>query len=289
MHRAIGAICHTVMPMEVKHLEPALNVDDVAVAAWEPDSGCVDPLAATFSFVEAGRSLGVQVMEDTTVVDLTIGGGHIVGLRTERGYLNTPVVVNAAGPWAVRVAQMAEIGAPIANERRQVGVFGRPPELRRPHVAVIDEVKGTYFRPDHETATLVGIDARGDAANPDEFNRAVDADFPQRARGLLAERMPGMQRAVFRGGWSGIFDITPDGKAILGAAGPEGFFMACGFSGTGFKLAPAVGICLSELILTGQSKTVDISPFRLSRYLERQPIRGEWEYEGGSIAPESGQ
>lgn len=285
MHRAIGAKAQAVTPLEIGFIEPALDTTSVAVAAWEPESGCVNPLGATFGFAEAAREKGVEAQLDTTVVDLTVTANRIVGVRTNRGYVNTEVVVNAAGPWAGHVAQMVDVAVPIAVQRHQVAVFGQPPELRRRHVAVMDHLTGIYLRPEGEEATQVGIDQRGEEADPDGYNRALDLDFPELARRRLAVRLPAMAHGVFRGGWSGLFDLTPDGKAILGAAGPEGFYLACGFSGAGFKLAPAVGLCMSELIVGGLSKTVDLTPFRLSRFAQGQPIRGEWEYEpGGGFA-----
>ncbi len=281
MHRAIGAKAHAIPPTEIAHIEPALDVADVAVAAWEPDSGYVGPVAATHSFAEAARQRGVNLELDTTVVDVTVAGGRVVGVRTDRGYCNAGVVVNAAGPWAGRIGQMVDVRLPLSVERRQVASFSQPPELRRQHVGVIDRVNGTYFRPEWGISTLAGLDRVGGQAELDGFSPAVDSDFPATIRRLLAARMPAMAHAVYRGGWSGLIDLAPDGKAILSAAGPEGFYLACGFAGTGFKLAPAVGLCLAELITGGQAKTVDLTPFRLSRFAEGQPIRGEWEYQGG--------
>jgi sarcosine oxidase subunit beta len=138
-----------------------------------------------------------------------------------------------------------------------------------------------YFRPENNMATMVGTGDGEDNVNPDAYNEAVDKDFPPFARNKASQRAPVFARAVSRGGWSGIYDMTPDGKAILGQAGPEGFYLACGLSGTGFKKAPAIGRCLTEMITQGQSTTVDITPFRLSRFAEGQPIRGHHEYGDG--------
>jgi sarcosine oxidase subunit beta len=281
MHRAIGAKAQAVTPLEIGQIDPALDSTGVAVAAWEPDSGYVNPMEATYAFVEAARDRGVDLELDTSVVDVTVTGGRVVGLRTDRGYCSTGVVVNAAGAWAARVAHIVDVKLPLAVERRQVAAFGQPPEIGRRSVTVMDDVNGIYFRPDGDATILTAIDRAGEVTDVDGFNRIVDAEFPDSARRLLASRVPAMGRAAYRGGWAGVVDLTPDGKAVLGAAGPEGFFLACGFSGTGFKLAPAVGICMAELITSGQARTVDIHPFRPERFAEGQPIRGEWEYGSG--------
>jgi sarcosine oxidase subunit beta len=77
------------------------------------------------------------------------------------------------------------------------------------------------------------------------------------------------------GGYDG---ITPDQHPFLGAAGPDGFYLDCGFSGTGFKTAPAVGLCMSEFILDGASKSVDLSIYAPDRFSRGKPIEGEHNY-----------
>ncbi len=77
-----------------------------------------------------------------------------------------------------------------------------------------------------------------------------------------------MEQASLHSAHGGFDGITPDQRAILGAAGPEGLYLVCGFSGTGFKIGPAVGACMAELIVDGAARTVDISPFRFERFAE---------------------
>jgi sarcosine oxidase subunit beta len=166
-------------------------------------------------------------------------------------------------------------------ERNQIGVFRQPRELLRRHCVVADISVGMYFKPEDTIATVVGAGAGEEGVDPDAYNEAVDAAFPSFARRKASQRAPVFSRAVSRGGWSGIYDMTPDGKAVLGQAGPEGFYLACGLSGTGFKKAPAIGQCLTELITQGRSTTVDLTPFRLGRFAEGQPIRGQHEYGEG--------
>jgi sarcosine oxidase subunit beta len=88
-----------------------------------------------------------------------------------------------------------------------------------------------------------------------------------------------MERGALHSAHGGYDGITPDQRAILDQAGPEGFFVACGFSGTGFKIGPAVGACMAERILDGRAVTFDITPFRLSRFSEGKPLTGEHAYD----------
>jgi sarcosine oxidase subunit beta len=87
-----------------------------------------------------------------------------------------------------------------------------------------------------------------------------------------------MDRGSLQSAATGYDGLTPDQRAILDQAGPQGFYLECGFSGTGFKIAPAVGACMAEWIVDGKPRTVDISPFRLSRFAEGRRLTGEHAY-----------
>ena len=94
-----------------------------------------------------------------------------------------------------------------------------------------------------------------------------------------ASRIPLMEQGSLHSTHGGIDGITPDQRAILGQAGPDGFYLACGFSGTGFKIGPAVGLCMAELIVDGRAQAVDIAPFALSRFAEGKKLVGEHAYD----------
>jgi glycine/D-amino acid oxidase-like deaminating enzyme len=80
-------------------------------------------------------------------------------------------------------------------------------------------------------------------------------------------------------GVTGVYDMTPDSRPLLGEIpGISGLYVCAGFSGMGFKISPAIGVVMSELVLDGKSSTVDISAFRPSRFAENRPIKAEYEY-----------
>ncbi len=281
MHRRLGVNSQLVTPEEVKSIEPAYRVDDFALAAYEPDSGYADPLLTTFALARRARELGATIREGVAVGRIVASNSRVTGVETGDGMIESPIVINAAGCWAAPLAKTVGVEAPIVVQRNQVAVLRQPPDMMRQHACTADVRLGFYFRPDGSGATQIGAGAGQDGVDPDGYNHAVDADFVELAKSKVKQRVPQLERGVFRGGWSGIYDMTPDGKAILDRAGPEGFYLACGFSGTGFKKAPAVGKCLSEWIVEGQPRTVDLRPFRLSRWAEGQPLRGEHEYGAG--------
>lgn len=282
MHQRVGVNTRVVSPHEVKDIEPACTLARVALGAYEPDSGYADPLLTTFAFARRARDLGADLREGVVVTSVLSDASRVWGVRTDQGTIEAPVVINAAGCWAAQLGRMVGLDIPITVQRNQIALLRQPRELLRRHCVVADITVGMYFRPEESVATLVGAGPGEDGVDPDAYNEAVEADFPPFARRKASERAPVLAHAVSRGGWSGIYDMTPDGKAVLGQAGPEGFYLACGLSGTGFKKAPAIGQCLTELITQGQSKTADLTPFRLSRFAEGQLLHGPHEYgEGG--------
>ncbi|HJY84955.1 MAG TPA: FAD-binding oxidoreductase [Candidatus Binatia bacterium] len=281
MHQWIGVNTRVVSPQEAKDIEPACTLERVALGAYEADSGYADPLLTTFAFAKRAREFGADLHEGVAVTGVLSNTSRVRGVRTDQGTIEAPVVINAAGCWAARLGRLVGLDIPITVQRNQIALLRQPRELLRRHCVVADITVGMYFRPEESIATMVGAGAGEDGVDPDTYNEAVDADFPPFARRKASERAPILERAVSRGGWSGIYDMTPDGKAILGQAGPEGFYLACGLSGTGFKKAPAIGQCLTELVTQGQSKTADLTPFRLSRFAEGQPLRGRYEYSDG--------
>ena len=141
---------------------------------------------------------------------------------------------------------------------------------------VIDSAHGMYFRPEGSELVLVGLeDDSGMGGSPDRETAEADPDFRDRATERIIRRVPGLIDGTFRTSHSGQDGITPDQRPILGAAGPDGFYLDCGHSGTGFKTAPAVGLGMSELILDGAATSVDIAPFAFERFAEGRLLVGE--------------
>ena len=127
---------------------------------------------------------------------------------------------------------------------------------------------------------LVGLESGSEVGgSPDRPLAAGHARPPStRWRRACVGALPWMQAGTFRTAHGGQDGITPDERPILGPAGPDGFYLACGFSGTGFKTAPAIGASLAEWILDGRPATVDITPYDSRRFAEGRPLVGEHPY-----------
>lgn len=280
MHQGIGIPSLLVRGEDVSRLAPDFMVDDVELAAYEPESGYADPSATTTSLMDAARRGGAQLLQGCRVVGIQVSGGKVTGVETNQGIFSTPVVVNAAGSWAGEVARMVEVDLPITTWRHDTMFIKRPPGLAVSHPTVIDDPHSMYFRSETGGLTLVGLeDGNPLGDSPDGYTDRAQPGFIERAIDRICLRIPSMERATLHSDHGGYDGITPDQRAVIGPAGPQGFYLQCGFSGTGFKIGPAVGACLVELILDGAAQTVDISPFNPQRFANDQLLKGEHSYD----------
>ena len=194
-----------------------------------------------------------------------------VAVITNQGAIETPMVVNAAGPWLARVARLAGIDLPVVPYRRQIFVTNPFPAIPDPVPMVIDFQPSFYFRKEGP-GILMGMT---DDAEPPSFNTHVDWNFLEQVVDKAVHRAPVLAQAGFMDGWGGLYAVTPDDNPILGPVPEiEGFFCAGGFSGHGFMLSPAVGRVLAELILRGHAQP-DISALSIHRLREGREFREE--------------
>jgi sarcosine oxidase subunit beta len=281
MLQHVGINTSVISAQELRELQPFTQVDDLTVAAYEPDSGYADPRATATIFMQQAQRQGATLREGVAVSAIRIDGGRVVGVDTSDGRFDAPRVVVMAGPWSDRLLRTVDIDFPLIPQRAQIAFYHRPPPLAKGHMVFIDGALGTYFRPHGEGLTLIGVGhwKPEPPPDPDCYNEANDSDFIPAAKAKAARRIPGLQQADYARGHAGLYDVSPDSRPVIDRApGIEGLYMAAGFSGTGFKISPAVGACLAELITQGRATFVDISQFRFHRFQEHQPIRGAHEY-----------
>jgi glycine/D-amino acid oxidase-like deaminating enzyme len=281
MHQRIGIPTSVISAAEVERLVPSFYTDDFELAAYEPESGYADPALTAGSFLDAARRHGVVYLQDCEVTTIRLYGGQVAGVETNRGQFSSPVVVNAAGAWSAGIAASVGVQIPLTTWTHDVAHVRRPPAVPD-HPTVIDAALSMYFRPDAGDLTLLALEDNnrlGEA--PDAPLQYPAPGFVEGAVERLCRRIPAMRDGSLHSTHVGRDGLTPDQHAILGPAGPEGFYLAVGFSGTGFKISPAVGLCLTELIVDGHAATVDISEFGLDRFSRGALIKGEHDY--GSI------
>jgi sarcosine oxidase subunit beta len=271
-----------VIPAEdLAEVEPLLNTEDISAAAFEPDAGYADPNATAFAFAQAAAERGALIDTGTPATAILVDGDRVAGVQTPNGRIDSRQVLLAAGPWANGLLGPLGIDLGLVPYKSQVVIFRWPMEIegRRKHRVVIDSVYHSWLRPEGESSTLIGVEFPDRAGDPDHFPEFPPPDYVDAARTALAARFPVFKGATMRGGWTGMYMMSPDAHPIIGAApGVDGLYLMTGDSGSSFKTAPATGICLAELMLDGRASLVDLTPFRPSRFAEGKPWVDEFRY-----------
>ena len=277
MQQELGINAGLVTAAELRELAPMLETYEGEGLAWEPESGYANPYLATTSYAARARELGAEVAIRVAAAGIEISGGRVQAVVTEQGRVATPVAVVAAGPWANALMGGTGVDLPLFPVRHQVALATRPADRLPEHPIVGDIAQSFSFRPESPTLTMVGFGE--DEVELDNYNEGIDPPEAASALERLIRRMPGMSESYYRGGWSGLFTTTPDWHPILDRVpGVEGLFCAVGFSGHGFKLAPAIGQAMAELILEGRASSVDLTPLRFSRFAEGDLLSSRYRY-----------
>ena len=275
MQQAVGVDTAEMSTEEVMEVAPSLRVSGGEACAFEPESGYADTHSVTQSYATAARRLGASIATEAPALSIEVSGGRTSAVRTPEGSVSTPLVVVAAGPWSRNVLSKIGIDVPLETVRHQVFVLRRPESLEA-HPIVGDVVNDMSARPDIGGLTLVGV-GEEEHGDPDGYDQGVDMGMVSDVAERLERRMPGMAQANFLRGWSGLFTITPDWHPILDKAERvDGLYMAVGFSGHGFKLAPMVGVTMAELIAGGKATTIDISQLSLDRFACGRLLRSRY-------------
>ncbi len=279
MHRAIGIPSDVIGPDDVARLMPGIVIGDVVAAAHEPESGYADPTMTATGLLAAARRHGARLVQGAGTATVLLDGDRVAGVQTARGRIAAPIVVNVAGAWAADLARSAGVEIPIQPWRHDTGYFGLPDGRSAGFPVVIDSAGEAYFRPEGRGMMLVGLESGNViGGSPDRPLEGMSEATVATMVDAVCARVPWMAEGTFRTAHGGQDGITPDQRPILGAAGPDGFYLDCGHSGTGFKTAPAVGACMAELILDGRATTVDISGYRLERFAAGRHLVGEHPY-----------
>jgi sarcosine oxidase subunit beta len=263
LQRRLGVDVRRLTPGDAGKLVPALRVDDLIAAVWGPEDGMAGPAEVTGAFARRARELGARIVEGVEVTGIDLEGGRVRGVRTAQGRIDTPWIVNAAGPSAARVGRLAGLDLPVLPRRRHI-FFTEPfPDLPGPVPLTTDRGSGFYFRKEMEQVLLSPGDVEDVGDDPEV---AVDWGRVERTVQMAVHRIPIIENARIAGGWAGLRPLTPDDHAIIGPApGLEGMFLAIGFGGHGFQHSPATGRHVAEWMLEGRP-SMDLSLFDPARF-----------------------
>jgi glycine/D-amino acid oxidase-like deaminating enzyme len=283
MNQEVGIEASLIGPAEVREISPHLRIPEGAAVVWEPRSGYGSPHEVASSFARRFTELGGHLRQSTAVTGIDTHGGRVRAVRTPQGEIGTGHVVIAAGPWARPVGQLAELDLPVTPSRESIVTLRPTFDWSPLHPVTGDLANEVYLRP--ETGGLILVGNTRDtivAGDPDAYEDRPGAEHTAEIVTRLARLMPGAATAAITGGWSGMYEVSPDWNPIMGtASGAAGLHYAVGFSGHGFKLSPVVGILMAEQVLDGRARTIDITPYRLERFREGRELRVA--YQGAGV------
>lgn len=281
LQQSVGIQTRLLSSGELGEVAPGIAGVDELAAAYEPEGGYADPWLTVNGFGNAARRHGTQILLNSEVLAVKLIGGRVSSVVTTQGEIATNAVVNTAGPWGAHVARMVGVELPIQPCRVQVAIFAPPPTPAIARVFV-DFAKVIYYRPETGGLLLAGSVDPKEAqhhADPDRYHERADLTFVEETWTHLAERFPVMTHAQSRAGYAGIYDVTPDWHPVIDEVPlGSGFFVAAGHSGHGFKLAPAVGVMVADLVTGQRTAGLDPAFFRFARYAEGKPVRGTYAY-----------
>ncbi len=271
LQRALGVEAELLSPVQAAELAPGIEGEGIVGAAYGPRDGIADPSGLTQGYATLARRAGAEIELDAEVESVLVRDGAVRGVRTSGGQVESPIVVNAAGPWAGRLAATAGVELPLEPIPRHVLVTGAFPGMPDRRTLVIDAVSSFYFHREG-AGVLMGM---GSPTERPSFDTAPDERFVAEELLPTAVRVfPPLEAASIEHSWVGLYEMTPDRHPIIGEApGVRGFILANGFSGHGFQHAPVVGKLLAELIVDGAARTVDISGLGLERFASGDLVR----------------
>ena len=269
VQQAVGVPTSIISVEEARELVPAFNLEEGESFAWEPESGFADPSGVALAYASRAREMGATVVLQTPAQNVEIRKGRVVAVTTAAQRYETHVAVVATGPWSAKFLPKIGVEVPLTATRHEVFLLRRPVTKIPTHPGGADLVNFTYFKPEGADLTLIGNGNVEGEADPDTYNPRPTMEYVQDIWQRVARRIPDLADAEFFTGYAGLYTSTPDLHPVIDKVeGVEGLFVCTGFSGHGFKLSPVVGICMAEMVLDGEARTVDLTPLRLSRFAE---------------------
>jgi len=285
--RAVGVETEEIDRAEVAKLWPFADLTPFATFGWEARGGYGDAYQTAQAFSASARAAGVRVRQGCAATGLLVDGDRVTGVRLADGTaISAGTVVVATGVWTRPFLAPYGVDVPIRVIREQI-VMIDPGVDTGPVPVFSDLVSLQYVRAEvggdilFGSSDLPGYDGI-EPADPDDYlNRATDA-FVDVTVDKVGTRFPGFADAAISGSYAGCYDVTPDWNPVISRGPMDGLVIAAGFSGHGFKIAPAVGRLVADIVIDGHSSDARIpaSDFRLSRFAEGDPLKTPYPYVG---------
>jgi sarcosine oxidase subunit beta len=269
MQNRLGVGTQLLSGDEVQARLPLMKFADALAGTFNQKDGLVDPNSVVMGYVSAAQRLGAKAVSRVEVTGIRVSGNQVEAVETAAGSIQTRLVLNAAGPWAGVVGKMAGVHIPIVPIRRQMYTTTPMPEIPEDFPFVIDFAQSLYFHREGN-GLLIGM---SNANEKPGLDQNVDEEFELTNMEAAAARLPLMEQAGRVSHWAGLYEVTPDAHPIFGKTPVDGLLVVAGFSGHGFMHGPVAGKLMTELILDGSYKTVDVTALDLARFEEGRLIQ----------------
>jgi sarcosine oxidase subunit beta len=254
---------------EARRLIPEMEASDLVGATFGSEDGIASPHAIVQGYAKKAKEQGARFHTSAEITEMEVASGRVRALIANGERWDTRVVVNAAGPWAARLGEMAGVEIPVRPYRRMVFITAPLSWVPDSFPMLIDWGTGVYMHKE-SGGMLMG---ESDPNEPSSFNQDVDWDFLAVVSEHAIHRVPALAEAEIKTGWAGLYEVSPDHNAILGKVPElENFVCANGFSGHGMMHAPAVGLSLAELITEGAAQSVDLTPYSIERFRGKRSV-----------------
>ena len=248
---------------EAKDIVPFLNTDGLISAAFHQKDGHLNPFHTTQAFADAAKRLGATIMTHTEVTGIVVENGKVRGVKTTKGDVATPVVLNVAGGYSQKIAEMAGVELPLYSERHQILVTEPIEEILGPMVMSFS--LNIYCQQVPHGGIIMG---RGDENEPRDLRMTSSWQFLEEMALSATKILPPLRNARVLRQWAGLYNMSPDRQPIYGPVDEvEGFYVAAGFSGHGFMFGPSTGLIMSEYIM-GEKLTLPVETLTLNRIKE---------------------
>ena len=283
--RAVGVRTEDISRDEVQKLWPVADLEPFGAFAWEERGGYGDAYQTAQAFAAAARRHGVKLRQGSTVTEIITSGGRATGVRLDDGsVISADTVVVAAGPWSVPLLAAHGIELPIVVHREQIVLIDPGQDLGKVPV-FSDLVSLQYVRPEGADGQILFGNSALDVlepADPDNYLNRADDEFIELTIDKIGTRFPGLENPSIASTYAGCYDVTPDFNPAISLTPIDGLIVAAGFSGHGFKIAPAVGRLIADLVVDKASSDKDIpaEDFRLSRFAEGKLLTSPFPYIG---------
>lgn len=258
---AIGTECAYLSAAEIAERHPSFELEGIACAAWEPGAGYADPAGTTTGLLAAAVDRGVTVRSREQVREIALDGGGVT-LTTSEGSVTAEKLLIAAGPWTKALAAQLGADLPLTVERHLVATYDWAGAEPLPLV-LADVPNGYYLKPEGHEQFFLGSLWEEPNVDPDDYAEEIAAEESADLIERVIRRVPGLSESAARGGWASLYDVSPDWQPVIGEIA-EHVFVDAGTSGHGFKLAPALGRHVADLVL-GRG-TPEMEQFAPSRF-----------------------